>query len=150
METKIRSNKGFTLIELVIVITILAVLAVIGMQTWGNMSAKSKASADVANAQTIANSFNRGCVDGVFTTTAPANTFVTADSLWSTLTTNTYMITGVPQVKAVPGGIFYVSFNSDGSAMKVAVSTDNAIAPDEIIYPRPSGGFTNTYYTVLN
>lgn len=149
MERRIKSSKGFTLIELVIVITILAVLAVIGMQTWGNMSAKSKASSDVSNAQTIANSINRGCVDGVFTATAPGASWQPAANFWATITGNTYMITGVPPVKAWPGAQFYVQFNTDGSGLKVAVATSAADTNLQQLYPR-QGNYTNTYYTILN
>ena len=58
------SKRGFTMIELVIVITILAVLSAIGISSYGGDIARSKANADLYNARLIATAISRAYVDG--------------------------------------------------------------------------------------
>ena len=59
-----KEQKGFTLIELVIIITILAVLAVIGFQTIGrSIIGKAQAQADITNAAALGDAMERAIQD---------------------------------------------------------------------------------------
>jgi prepilin-type N-terminal cleavage/methylation domain-containing protein len=69
-------NKGFTLIELVIVITILAILATIGFVAVNNYTSKAKASADVQSASTIYSAVSRALADDKITLPAAATDYV--------------------------------------------------------------------------
>jgi prepilin-type N-terminal cleavage/methylation domain-containing protein len=53
MKKMLRSKKGFSLVELLIVLTIIAVIAALAINVFGNVSEKSKIKADVAQAENI-------------------------------------------------------------------------------------------------
>lgn len=59
-----RSNKGFTLIELIVVIAVLAILAAIITPVLINQVQSSKTSTDIANAKTIENGILRAVARG--------------------------------------------------------------------------------------
>lgn len=59
-----RSKKGFTLIEMLVVIAIIAVLVSIIVPTISNSTAKAKAAADAANLRTVLGLLNIEVVNG--------------------------------------------------------------------------------------
>jgi type IV pilus assembly protein PilA len=50
---KMRNKKGFTLMELLIVVAIIAILAAIAIPTFSSSLTKAKNAADVANARSL-------------------------------------------------------------------------------------------------
>ena len=67
-----KNNKGFSLVELIIVIAIMAVLIGLLAPQYLRFVEKSKKSADVSNAQSLATAFNVAFADGKLTSaTAP-------------------------------------------------------------------------------
>ena len=71
MKKSLSSKKGFTMVELVVVITILAILSVVGVQQVGNVINKSKASSDIANAKTIGDCLTRAMADEKLLVSSP-------------------------------------------------------------------------------
>lgn len=59
----IKSNKGFTLVELIVVITIIGILGTLGFQQVGNQITKTRAQADVSNAAEIAGLINQAIAE---------------------------------------------------------------------------------------
>jgi type IV pilus assembly protein PilA len=59
-----KKKRGFTLIELIIVIAIIAILAAIAIPKFGEVRKDAALKADVANAKTIANSATALMADG--------------------------------------------------------------------------------------
>lgn len=63
---KKKNNKGFTLVELIIVIAIIAILAAVLAPQYIRYVEKSRVSADMDTASTIEKSINVLCADGTF------------------------------------------------------------------------------------
>ena len=59
-----KKKKGFTLIELIIVIAIIAILAAIAIPRFGSATQDAKLKSDIANAKTIANATSALMAEG--------------------------------------------------------------------------------------
>lgn len=68
-----KNNKGFSLVELIIVIAIMAVLIGLLAPQYLRFVEKSKKSSDVSNAQALATAFNVAFADGIGVTTSSGN-----------------------------------------------------------------------------
>ncbi len=53
LKKKLRSNKGFTLVEMVIVLAIIGVIAALAIPIYGNIMGKANQTADEANIKTV-------------------------------------------------------------------------------------------------
>jgi len=153
----LKSNKGFTLVELVIVIAILAILAVIVTQQVGGVIAKSKATADLTNASQIATAISRAYAESKIASTVTGGTGTsycamddttsgTSTNLSYVVKTNNYM-EGFPKVKAGATGSFYANINT--STGLVTVKAVGGASTDTTLWPKPST-FSDTVYNVLN
>lgn len=117
-----KKKKGFTLIELIIVIAIIGVLAVVAIPKFGNASKNAKTNAELANAKNIANAATMAIAEGEAlnaTTAIP----VTESLLGKYLQ-------GIPQTAAK--GSFYIKVDTDG---KVTVYSDDG---KTVVYPAPA------------
>ncbi|MGN0425484.1 MAG: type II secretion system protein [Acetatifactor sp.] len=118
-----KNNKGFSLVELIIVIAIMAVLIGLLAPQYLKFVKKSKVSADISNAQALATAFNVAFADGSIT----ASTGYTGNA--------GSQITNVsaqwPQIKVSASGAWTVDVGNDGvSAVKIGADT---------LYPVPGG-----------
>ena len=64
-----KKKKGFTLIELIIVIAIIAIIAAIAIPRFGSVSQDARLKSDVANAKNIANAASALIADGTIEVT---------------------------------------------------------------------------------
>ena len=69
-----RKKKGFTLIELIIVIAIIAILAAIAIPKFGDIRRNAALKSDVANAKVIANGASALIADGTIEVPASSQT----------------------------------------------------------------------------
>lgn len=140
---KSKNNKGFSLVELIIVIAIMAILAGILAPQFVKYVNRGKESTDIQNAQQIASAIAVYYADNAGT--AKDETFVTVET-GSALTDGTSvenLLNGLPTVKA-ESGIF--AFSIKDGKVTVAVVADDATAmpaanSDHILYPnQPTTG----------
>ena len=81
----IRNKKGFTLIEMLVVIAVIAVLVSIIVPVVNNASDKSAAAADAANLRAAKAAISTGLLDGVYT---PNEASISAEELEVPVTSN--------------------------------------------------------------
>ena len=109
-ETKRRNNKGFSLVELIIVIAIMAILAGILAPQFIKYIKQSRISTDIQNAQQIATAISAeyadtATTDPVGTDAAPISiTSATAEKEWTDGTTEVTSTSTTRAIKAVLGG----------------------------------------------
>ena len=72
MIQKMKKSKGFTLIEMLVVIAIIAILVAIIVPVVGNSTTKAKAAADAANLRSVASSVAVDYLDNSLINTPPA------------------------------------------------------------------------------
>jgi len=138
MKKNVKRKKGFTLIEILIVISIIAVLAAIAVPKYTSIQKDAKVKADIASAKVIADATTALIAQDKITKTDYTDGVV-LDNLATTVPDNviTNYLQSVPVVKAVTG-VFKVTINATTDNVTVAVvSTD------------PEGTFT-LYPTVAN
>jgi type IV pilus assembly protein PilA len=64
MKKNLKKKKGFTLIELIIVVAILGILALIAIPRFGNAQKNAKIKSDISNAKIIADAVTWVIADG--------------------------------------------------------------------------------------
>lgn len=135
---KSKNNKGFSLVELIIVIAIMAILAGILAPQFVKYVNRGKESTDIQNAQQIASALAVYYADH---STTAATTYTEVDGSGALMpgepaggTTIETVLGGIPEVKAETGKKFAFSIGDDG---KVTV------------WVVPASGGTNTNGTEL-
>jgi type IV pilus assembly protein PilA len=116
-----KKKKGFTLIELIVVIAIIAILSAIAIPKFGSIKQNAKEKADLSNAKIIANMVT------VLYESGEINPITTAEEVTST-TKIGENLQEIPKTAA--GNSFYVTIDTVG---KVKVFNGNTTT---IIYPK--------------
>lgn len=127
------SNKGFSLVELVVVIGIMAVLVGVSAPIYLKYVNNAKVSTDIANAEEIALSFNAGIADSVITLPAAgATSDYTASNFPSGLSIPVF-----PESKLNPSVTDWkVTINEEGVS-KITLNSGQEIWPD----PESANGY---------
>jgi type IV pilus assembly protein PilA len=105
LQTK-KKKKGFTLVELIIVIAVIAVLAAIAIPKFGAVKQDANKRADQANAKIIATAVASAVADGAITGTS-TETEVTSATYLKYIDGNT-----VPTVKEDTTKSFYATYST--------------------------------------
>lgn len=115
MKKNVKRKKGFTLIEILIVISIIAVLAAIAVPKYTSIQKDAKVKADIASAKVIADATAALIAQEKIT-----GTYKTAAAEISTDITG--YLQSNPVVKAIDGGKFFVSIDANDNVF-VTVGT---------------------------
>jgi type IV pilus assembly protein PilA len=137
MIKNLKKKKGFTLIELIIVISIIGVLSAIAVPKYVGIQKDAKIKADVASAKVIADATNMLIGEDKIT-----GTYTSANTLGGDI--EGYLQT-VPAVKMDSDGAFKVKINTDG---KVEVTVNipaegTGDASDYVLYPTMDEEYSN-------
>ncbi|MBU3189475.1 prepilin-type N-terminal cleavage/methylation domain-containing protein [Clostridium bowmanii] len=132
----VKKKKGFTLIELIIVISIIAVLAAIAVPKYGEIQKDAKIKADIASAKVIADATVALIAQEKITKSAYTSAAVLGDDIKGYLQT-------VPVTKAVKDGVFKVQIDASDNVVVTVLSTNPAgtftLYPTTtpLVYPTP-------------
>ncbi|WAM37052.1 type II secretion system protein [Caldicellulosiruptor acetigenus] len=133
-----KKNKGFTLIEMVVVLAIIAILIAIAVPQVLRQINRAKINADKANARTIATAIQQYVGDG-YTVTQTNPTAINGSEPWVTQ----YMTGGVPKVRYNSSWQFYYWTDTTGNAVYVGAGSSGSDAQNNELYPELKGVYAN-------
>ena len=135
MKQKKLNNKGFSLVELIVVIAIMAVLIGLLAPQFIKYIDRSKYSTDIKNGQEIATVIQTLIAEGKITENSSGEKFSGEGKAFKAAETNS-LIKDAPTSKSITGADsgFYVSYNKDGTEVKVYVGKD--ATADNQVYPK--------------
>ena len=131
-----KNNSGFSLVELIIVIAIMAILAGVLAPQFVKYLGKSRVATDIQNAQQIASAMAAQYADDA-ASSSPMFTYplqnINVSAGNDTVAQNVQdVVGGKPEVKVGNGNNFFVSVDGDGKVtVTVGATADNA----EELYP---------------
>ena len=134
MKQKKLNNKGFSLVELIVVIAIMAVLIGLLAPQFIKYIDRSKYSTDIKNGQEIATVIQTLIADGKITADSGGEKFSGNGLAFKAAETNN-LIKDAPTSKTITGADsgFYVSYKKDGTEVKVYVGKDSTAGNQ--VYP---------------
>lgn len=149
------TNKGFSLVELIIVIAIMAVLVGVLAPQFIKYVEQSRRSTDIQNAENIKTAVLADIADGTLTGTGTRIPFTgTTDALGAGVTAHTTLgattITNVPKIQGNltnHNGNFYVTFDAVGGTCSVFPTDD---ATKSATYELTKADTANAYKTATS
>lgn len=123
---KKRKTKGFTLIELIIVIAIIAILAAVAIPKYLQVREDGNVKADVANAKNIANAVSALISDEEIDLPTTGDTTLDITSASAATVLDYMQQTSIkPKAKETKGGDFVVKISSEGDVVVYAKKGSN-------------------------
>ncbi|MDK0967122.1 prepilin-type N-terminal cleavage/methylation domain-containing protein [Clostridium perfringens] len=138
-----KKKKGFTLIELIIVIAIIAILAAIAIPNFLSIQRKARVKADIASAKTIYDATSALVAEGKI---IPGTELNTVTEIETSQNSNNdvkdiqgYLQT-IPKPKSIDGGVFAVevSGSEEAPVIKVYIKSNSK---NYVVYPNGKGAY---------
>lgn len=131
-----RKKKGFTLIEMVVVLAIIAVLAGIAVPQALNSINKSKSTADIANAKALAGAITQGVAEGQITLADTQNALKIVNT--TNISNLNKYISSIPKSKKYDVEFEY-KYDAANGILTIGVkdNQDNY----HILYPNPEANY---------
>ena len=138
-----KKKKGFTLIELIIVIAIIAILAAIAIPNFLSIQRKARVKADIASAKTIYDSTSALVAEGKI---IPGTVLATVTEIGTSPNSNNgvkdiqgYLQT-IPKPKSIDGGVFAIEVSGSEQApdIKVYIKSNSK---NYLVYPNGKGAY---------
>jgi len=135
-----KNNKGFSLVELIIVIAIMAVLVGVLAPTYLQYVEKSKKSNDVSTVDSIVNAIEIGAIDPeVMTDTTATLTFTVSDSAFTLNPTSSTSKWAKSVEDAVGTDVRLKSTNWDATNNQVVIKATRDVATGKVNFTYESG-----------
>ena len=132
-----KDNKGFSLVELIIVIAIMAVLVGLLAPQYIKYVNNSKVSTDISNGQEVATVFNVGYADDLVSQSTYTG------NVGDSLPNSKLSMDAWPDSKVTPGTAAWSVTIGDTGVTEVKLN-------EKIIWPDPKGDGTESYYYFLH
>ena len=138
-----KKKKGFTLIELIIVIAIIAILAAIAIPNFLSIQRKARVKADIASAKTIYDATSALVAEGKI---IPGTVLATVTEIGTSPNSNNgvkdiqgYLQT-IPKPKSIDGGVFAIEVSGSEQApdIKVYIKSNSK---NYLVYPNGKGAY---------
>ncbi|MDZ5130630.1 prepilin-type N-terminal cleavage/methylation domain-containing protein [Clostridium perfringens] len=138
-----KKKKGFTLIELIIVIAIIAILAAIAIPNFLSIQRKARVKADIASAKTIYDATSALVAEGKI---IPGTELNTVTEIETSPNSNNYVkdiqgyLQTIPKPKSIDGGVFAVEVSGSEQAPDIKVYIKSK-SQNYLVYPNGKGAY---------
>ncbi|UXZ08972.1 prepilin-type N-terminal cleavage/methylation domain-containing protein [Clostridium perfringens] len=138
-----KKKKGFTLIELIIVIAIIAILATIAIPNFLSIQRKARVKADIASAKTIYDATSALVAEGKI---IPGTELNTVTEIETSPNSNNYVkdiqgyLQTIPKPKSIDGGVFAVEVSGSEQAPDIKVYIKSK-SQNYLVYPNGKGAY---------
>jgi type IV pilus assembly protein PilA len=132
-----KKKKGFTLIELIIVIAIIAILAALAIPRFSNIKKDANLKADLSNAKTIESAVATLRTQDKFTDTELTSLATATGVSISSVTNLSNYLQTIPTAKAISGGTFKVHLDDSTGAITVYVDSTQILPAGTGVYATP-------------
>ena len=139
------NNKGFSLVELIIVIAIMVILAVALAPVFTKQLERSRVASDVNTASTLAECITVALTEGkinVPASTPTATTLLDSSNCGASKTFDSITAAPVAKTKVVTDGKFYYLITASGE-VQIFVNTSTAATADNMVYPTVGSTFSS-------